>query len=157
MTDSEKLHPTADGNRCRDHSHTSGRAKKPYARPWYRIKRVGRVKNTTRRPTESTHWRTWGLTETEHQIKDHAEVGPSAAHMCSRYSAWSSCGFPNNCRGGEGLSLTLLPVIGSPSPNSTAWLDSVGEEVLSSSGTRYPTMWLYPKGNSHSLRRWGKG
>ena len=58
-----------------------------------RIEQAGeRVKDTTRRPTESTNLSPWVLTETEPPNKEHAVGGPRSStymrQMCSMVSMW---------------------------------------------------------------------
>jgi hypothetical protein len=40
------------------------------------MERAGEIKDTTRRPTESTNLDPWGFTETGPPAKEHAEAGP---------------------------------------------------------------------------------
>jgi hypothetical protein len=82
-----------------------------------RIEPARGVKDTTRRPTESTNLAHGGSQRLNHQPKSIQGLDLEPLNICSRCKAWSSCGSPNNWS--RGLSLTLLPAIGSPSPNWT--------------------------------------
>jgi hypothetical protein len=63
-------------------SHTSGRAHESWRRVGDRIGQAGGVKDTTRRPTESSNLGPWGLTVTGPPTKEHAGVGPrSPTHL----------------------------------------------------------------------------
>ena len=72
---SKKLHPAANGKRCRD-SHPNIR------RSWEDYRRIGRTEepeedmDSTRRPTELTNLNPWGLPETEPPTKEHTWAGP---------------------------------------------------------------------------------
>ena len=49
-----------------------------------RSERARGVKDTIRRPTESTNLDPWGLTETKPPTKEHALNGPRSLTTCSR-------------------------------------------------------------------------
>jgi hypothetical protein len=54
------------------HSQTSGGVGESCRRVGGRIEGAGRIKDTTRRPTELINLGPWGLTETESPTKEHA-------------------------------------------------------------------------------------
>lgn len=88
----ERLHPAVDGKRYRDPQTTS-------CGPWEacrtmrdRIGQDGGVKDTTRRPEDSTNQGPWGLTEADLPTKDHAVAGPRSPmylqQVCSLGFMW---------------------------------------------------------------------
>ena len=94
------------------------------------------VKDTTRRPTESTNLGTWKLTETEPPTKEHAGLGLGPLCICSRCTAYSSFGSPSNwsrvCLWLCYLPLNIFPLAG------LSFLDSVEEDRLSPARIRCP-------------------
>jgi len=103
------------------HSQILGGAKGEFCKSWRRgsIEGVGGVKDTTRRRlTESSNLGPCGLTETEPLAKKNPWAGhrPSVhlEHVCNLITICVT----KNWRGG--LSLILLPAIGSPSPSLAA-------------------------------------
>jgi hypothetical protein len=74
---SERLHPAADGNRCRDPQPNIWRSSESLVEALgQRIERAIGVKHTIERPTESTNLGAWGLTETEPLTKEQAGAAP---------------------------------------------------------------------------------
>jgi hypothetical protein len=73
-----------------------------------RIEGARVVKDTTRRPTESTHLCPWGLTEIESPTREYG-LDLSHLHISSRCAAWSLCGPCNNWIRGY-LLLYCLPL-----------------------------------------------
>jgi hypothetical protein len=60
-----------------------------------KVEQTGSVNDITRRPTESgLAWAHGDLQTLDHQPKNMHGLGLSPLHICSRYAAWSSCGFP---------------------------------------------------------------
>jgi hypothetical protein len=72
----ERLHRAADGNRCRDSQSNIRQKLVSLRRVGNRIERAGGVKDTTRRPTESTKLGPWVLTEAESPSKEYAGARP---------------------------------------------------------------------------------
>lgn len=64
-----------DGDRCRD---PQAELKGSCERVGDRSEQVRGVKNTTRRCTESTNLRPWGLTELGPPTREHAGTGPKS-------------------------------------------------------------------------------
>jgi hypothetical protein len=58
------------------HSQTLGRAQENLYKSEGRIVGDRKIKNTSRRPTESTNLGSWGLTETKPPMKEHAWARP---------------------------------------------------------------------------------
>jgi hypothetical protein len=52
------------------------KSRNSYRRAGDKSEQVGRVKDITRRPTESTNLAPWGLTEAEELIMEHGRAGP---------------------------------------------------------------------------------
>jgi hypothetical protein len=63
----------ADGE---THRQTSGRVWVTCERMGDRTEQAGEIKDTTRRPTESTNMGPWGLTEPGPPTREHAGAGP---------------------------------------------------------------------------------
>jgi hypothetical protein len=80
LSPSERLHPEADGNRCKDplpnakHQMELGES---CGRIGDRIEQSAVVKDNTSRPTELTNLVPWGFTETEPLTKELAVAGPA--------------------------------------------------------------------------------
>lgn len=80
----------------------------------YAREEARRVKNTIRRPTECTNLSLLGLTETQPPTKEHTRAVHSAPYA---YVADVQLGLHEGpLTFGTGLSLTLLPAVGSLSP-----------------------------------------
>jgi hypothetical protein len=65
-------------------------------RVWGRATGTGDVKDSTKRPTESTNLGPRGLTGLNHQPKSIHWLDQVPRHLCSRCTAWSSFGSFNN-------------------------------------------------------------
>jgi hypothetical protein len=66
----ERLFPEADGNRCRDAQPNIKPSSGSFVEEWeIELSQLERVKDTTRRLTESTNLGPWRLTETEPPTK----------------------------------------------------------------------------------------
>jgi hypothetical protein len=81
-----------------------------------------------KRPTNMDHWR---LPETESSTKEYARQDLEPLHICSRLSAWSSCGYPINWNWGCPWSC-FLPAYRYSTSNKQLCLASVREDVPSS-------------------------
>ena len=84
------------------------------------------VKDTKRRPTDSTNLGPWGLTEARPPTRERAGVNLDPLHFCKAWVAWSSCGTPDKWSRGY-LSLCFLPF---HQPGLFGWA-SVKEDVPS--------------------------
>ena len=81
---------------------------------------AGGVKDTIRRPTESTNLGLWWLTDAEPSTKSNEGTEPRPLYT---FVVDMQLGFHMSPLTMEqGLSLTLLPAIGSPSLKWTSWL-----------------------------------
>jgi hypothetical protein len=94
---SEKLHPAADGNRCRDTQPNTRQSMGSLVEESGEGLRELEGSRTPLRPTESTNLGPWWLTVTEPPTKECAQALPRPLHICSTRLAWSSRGAPNNC------------------------------------------------------------
>lgn len=90
------------------------------------------VKDTIRRPTESTNLNSWGLTESQPLTKEHAWARHSPLHICGRFSAYFSMDPTIRMR----AALTLLTAFGSISSRWAILCLSVEEDAL-----RPPVTW----------------
>jgi hypothetical protein len=127
---SERLDPAAKGKRCRD----------PQSNIRWRsgshVEDLGeelRDSKRTERTIESINLDSWRLLETEQPGRDHGlDLGP---HIRGRYTAWSSCGCPNNwsrgCLWTCCLPVDHIPLAGLP------FLASMQEDVPSAAVTWY--------------------
>ena len=93
------------------------------------------VKDTKRRPTDSTNLGPWGLTEARPPTREHTGAGPRPLGL--RVGPLTS---------GAELSLTCCWIL-FPLPELPGWA-SVVEDVPSPSGTRYLRVGWYPRGAS---------
>ena len=77
---SERLQQQLMETDAETHSQRTSGHERVMWKPQGRIETASVVKDTTRRPTESTNLSPWGLTETELPTKEHAEPGPRSPH-----------------------------------------------------------------------------
>jgi hypothetical protein len=81
------------------HSQILGRLRECCGRRGGRIEGARGIKDTTRKPAESTHLGPWGLTETEPPSREHAwdrlSLPHPHTHICNKCAVWSPYGSPN--------------------------------------------------------------
>lgn len=82
---SEKFHPAADGRRWRDPQPNTRWSSGSLVRVGDRIEGAGRVKYTTRRPTESSNLDQGDSQRLNYQPKSICGLYISPLHICSRY------------------------------------------------------------------------
>jgi hypothetical protein len=92
-----------------------------------RIENSEGERNSTERPTKLV-WTLGDSQRLNHQQNNIYGLDLGPLHICSRYAAWSSCGFPNNWSRGW-LSLKLFPICGIHLPNWAA-LSGISREGL---------------------------
>jgi hypothetical protein len=90
-----------------------------YGRVGGRIEGPEGDRNSTGRPTKSTHLDPWELSDTEPPTKEHTQTGVGPQNISSRCAAKSPCGFPQQ--------VELLPVCGIYSPSGMPCLALEGE------------------------------
>jgi hypothetical protein len=123
-----------------------------------RIERAEGVKDTTRRPTESTNLGPWRVTETEPPTQEHVWTRPrpptNMKQMCSLVFVWvlQTTGV------GLSLTLTLLPAFGSLSSNWAALSNLSERDGLSPNEIQcIRASWYLREAGSPFLRRKGGG
>ena len=98
------------------------------------------IKDSTRRPPETTNLGPWGLTEIGPPTKEHAALpSPPPLHL-SHMCIWSSCMSPKTCC----LWFCCLPLDPLPATWTAFWA-SLREEVLSPAGSRCTKVRSYPR------------
>jgi hypothetical protein len=146
-----ELHPAVNRNRC---SHKLDGAQGILWNSWERIEGPKENRDSTRKPTDSTNLDYWEFQRLNHQPKSKHGLylpPPCPLHICSRYTAWSSCESPKS----RALSLNLLPAY--VSLTRLLCLASVEEDMPSPSVTSCARMGWYPGGASLFSEKIGRG
>ncbi len=123
-----------------------------FRRVWVKTEWAGGVKDTTRRPTESSNLGPWGAPKAWAIIQGaFRSQTQTCAPICSKCTAQTFCGCPNKWSIGY-FCLSLLPAIGSPSPTWTSWLGLSVRCYAQTCWDQMPQGGVLPKWGSPSLR-----